>query len=320
MNQPPDDFALSLACRKDQPCVILPPAFGKNAMANERILDEALSCGMISRNKKHSDFDRYYLRTLPVLLTERAVSLAFSFGIPIVAASDNFDAERCAASAENVCLSDYWSGFLSFTHLHMDQLRSLLKQEMTEALAFSSEYQYTAEHAEVLGTMCGVAEFIRLFARELSFSDREILSDSWLDYTIELLEESDAQYAAPEGMADSFLSAVQWAVQQKNFPCYPLGQQMSGLPHGAIYFNDEHICLDRTAFDQICQVAGYHPAAVKRDLLEQGYFTGKAVNRQSYETRISIYCKGTGNKLLCVYKFRRDLFERLGEPSLFQEV
>lgn len=320
MNQPPDDFALSLACRKDQPCVILPPAFGKNAMANERILDEALYCGMISRNKKRSDLARYYLRTLPVLLTERAVSLAFSFGIPIVAASDNFDAVYCAAAAENVCLTDYWSGFLSFTHLHMDQLRSFLKQQMTEALAFSTEYQYTAEHAAVLGAMWGVAEFIRLFARELSFSDHEMLTDSWLDYTIELLEEGDAQCAAPEGMADSFLSAVQRAIQQKSFPCYPLGQQMPSLLRGAIYFNDEYICLDRTAFDRICQVAGYHPAAVKRDLLEQGYFTGKAVNRQSYETRISVYCKGTGSKLICVYKFRRDLFEHLGEPSLFQEV
>lgn len=176
------------------------------------------------------------------------------------------------------------------------------------------------EHAAVLGAMWGVAEFMRLFLRELALDDSEVLDDGWLDDTIALLEESDAQYAAPDGLADSFLDAARKAIRQKGLPCYQIGQMLSAIPRGAAYFNEDLVCLDRVAFEKICQAAGCQSAAVKRELSEYGYFSGKTVNRQAYESRISIFCKQEGSRIIRVYKFRRDLFETLGEPCLFEEV
>lgn len=315
MNRPTGDFAWALASCKDQPCVILPSKFGKNAMDNEHILDEAISSSTITIKKKIT----CPLGTLPILLSN-GEGQAFSYGIPLSARAEAFDLPRCAeVAAESNHPADYWSGFLAYTYQHMDELNDLLKRQMAKALARSADCEYTMEHTEVLGVMWGVAEFLHLFAREISLTS-EILDDDWLDYTVALLEESDAQYAAPDGLADSFLDAARKAIRQKGLPCYRIGQRLSAIPRGAAYFNEDLVCLDRVAFEKICQAAGCQSAAVKRELSECGYFSGKTVNRQAYESRISICCEQGGGRIIRVYKFRRDLFETLGEPFLLREV
>lgn len=316
MNETPDDFAWALASCKDQTCVILPPKFGKNTMDNEGILDEAISSGTIALKKGMT----CPLSTLPILLAN-GEGQVFSYGIPLAAGAEAFDLPRCAeVAAKPACPADYWSSFLAFTHLHMDELNHLLEEQMAQALIRSADCEYTMEHAAVLGAMWGVAEFLQLFARELSLSDYKILDDGWLGYTIALLEESDALYAAPGGLADSFLAAARRAICQRELPRYRIGQQLSAFQSGAVYFNEDFVCLDRAAFERICQAAGCQSGTVKQELAEQGYFTGKTVNGQSYQTRISVSCKDGESRMIRVYKFRRNCFEILGEPSTFQEV
>lgn len=316
MDEIPDDFAWALASCKDQPCVILPAKFGKNAMDNGHILDEALSSGTLVLKKGMT----CPLGTLPILLSDGR-GQTFSYGVPLIARAEVFDLPQCAAAAvETTSSTDYWSSFLAFTHLHMDELNHLLKQQLEKALVRSADCEYTMEHAAVLGAMWGVAEFIRLFARELSLTDNEIFDDGWLDYTIALLEESDALYAAPGGLADSFLAAVRRAISRKGISCYRIGQQLSAFQSGAVYFDEDFVCLDRAAFERICQAAGCQSGAVKEELAEQGYFTGKTVNGQSYQTRISVSCKDGESRMIRVYKFQRNCFEILGEPSMFREV
>lgn len=316
MNRPTGDFAWGLASCKDQPCVILPPKYGKNAMDNEHILDEAMSSGTLTLKKEFT----CPLSTLPILLANGG-GQAFSCGIPLSARAEAFDLPRCAEVAVNPTYpADYWSSFLAFTHLHMDELNHLLKEQMEKALIRSAECEYTMEYAAVLGAMWGVAEFMLLFLRELALDDSEILDDGWLDYVVALLEDSEAQYEAPDGLAEGFLAFARKAIRQKGLPCYRIGQLLSAIPRGAVYFNEDFVCLDRVAFEKICQAAGCQPAAVKRELSEYGYFSGKTVNRQAFETRISICCEQGGSRIIRVYKFRRDLFETLGEPVLFQEV
>lgn len=316
MNSSSDDFLWSLISCKDQPCVILPPKFGKNVMSNEHILDEALSGSTITLKKGVA----CPLGTLPIQLAT-GEGQVFSYGIPLTAGAEVFDLPRCAEIVtEPTRPADYWSGFLAYTYQHMEKLDQLLKEQIMEALVRSKDCEYTTEHAEVLGAMWGVAEFLQLFARELSLSDNKILDDGWLAYTIALLEESDAQYAAPGGLAESFLAVGRRAICQKSFPCYRIGQQLSAIPRGAVFFNEDFVCLDRDVFERICYASGCNSAAVKRELAEQEYFTGKGVNRQSYQTRISLICKDGSGRMVRVYKFRRDAFEVPGEPDLFQEV
>ena len=151
-----------------------------------------------------------------------------SCGIPLSA--------RAEVATKPACPADYWSSFLAFTHLHMDELNHLLKQQMEKALIRSAECEYTMEYAAVLGAMWGVAEFMLLFLRELALDDSEILDDGWLDYVVALLEESEAQCEAPDGLAEGFLEFVRKAIRQKGLPCYRIGQLLSTIPCGAIYF------------------------------------------------------------------------------------
>ena len=316
LNGTTDDFTWSLISCRDQPSVILPPKFGKNAMKNECILDEVVSSGTITLKKGGA----CPLGTLPVLLSNGG-NQALSCGIPIFAGVESFDLPQCAVvAAETDSPVNYWSGFLAFASLHMDELHCLFHKQMAEALVCSAEREYTAEHAAVLGAMWGMAEFVQLFAQELSIPSSKIMDSGWQDYVIGLLEESDAQYAAPDGLADSFLAAARQAIHQKGIPCYRIGQILPTIPHGAVYFNDDAVCFDRIIFEKICQAAGCQSGAVKRELAEQGYFTGKAVNSQSYQTRISLFGGDGNNRMIRVYKLRREILEVLGEPALFPEV
>ena len=65
-------------------------------------------------------------------------------------------------------------------------------------------------------------------------------------------------------------------------------------------------------------MSGCNPVAVKREFSESGYFLGKTINQQSYETRISLRFKDGRRPTARVYKFERAHFEIWGEPALFE--
>lgn len=320
MNVNPENFAQALLSCKDQPSVILPAKFGKNAADNMRTLDQVISSGTVTVKKRTAILGQCSLGTLSVLLSD-SNGMIFSYGIPIAAEARLFDLHQCAVAAVATSTStDYWTAFLAYTHQHLDELNCLLKERMAEALLDSSDREYTVEHARVLGAMWGVAEFMRAFMQELSLDAAEILNNRWLEDTVSWLEEADAQYAAPGGLADAFFATARQTLCQRRFPCYRVGQILPSIPRGAIYFNGDEVCLDKHAMELICETAGLQINAVKRELAQQEYFIGKGVNGQSYQTRISLCCGGGETRLLRVYKFRRDCFEYLGEPLLFQEV
>lgn len=319
-NVSPEEFSRALLSCKDQPSVILPAKFGKNATENMGMLDQVISSGTVILKKRTAILGQCSLGTLPVLLSD-GDGIICTYGIPIAAEARDFDLHSCAAAAvETSSMADYWTAFLAYTHRHLEELNCLLKEWMAEALSDSSDREYTAEHAQVLGAMWGVAEFMRAFIREISLDAAAILDDRWLEDTISWLEEGDAQYTAPGGLADAFFATARQAICQRRFPCYRVGQILPSIPRGAIYLNGEEICLDKYAMEQICETAGLQINAVRRELAQQEYFIGKGVNGQSYQTRISLRCGGGETRLLRVYKFRRDCFEYLGEPLLFQEV
>lgn len=320
MNVNPENFVQALLSCKDQPSVILPAKFGKNTADNMRTLDLVISSGTVTIKKRTAILGQCSLGTLPILLSD-SNGMIFSYGIPIAAEARLFDLRQCAVAAVATSTStDYWTAFLAYTHQHLDELNCLLKERMAEALLDSSDREYTAEHARVLGAMWGVAEFTRAFMQELSLDAAEILDDRWLEDTVSWLEEADAQYAAPGGLADAFFATARQTLCQRRFPCYRVGQILPSIPRGAIYFNGDEVCLDKHAMELICETAGLQINAVKRELAQQEYFIGKGINSQSYQTRISLCCGGGETRLLRVYKFRRDCFEYLGEPLLFQEV
>lgn len=319
-NVSPEEFSRALLSCKDQPSVILPAKFGKNATENMGMLDQVISSGTVILKKRAAILGQCSLGTLPVLLSD-GDGIICSYGIPIAAEARYFDLHSCAAAAvEMSSMADYWTVFLAYTHHHLEELNCSLKERMAEALSASSDREYTAEHAQVLGAMWGVAEFMRAFIREISLDAAAILDDRWLEDTISWLEEGDAQYTAPGGLADAFFATARQAICQRRFPCYRVGQILPSIPRGAIYFNGEEICLDKCAMEQICETASLQINAVKREIAQQEYFIGKGVNGQSYQTRISLCCGGGETRLLRVYKFRRDCFEYFGEPLLFREV
>ena len=316
----PPSFSMALTSCKDQPCVLVSTAHTRNSVNNENTLREALATGKIQVLDRKQKYLPYPLRALPILLSDDVSGLLGSdCGIPINTTVDDFDLSACAKiSADGSSLETYWSAFVAFVAMHLDELSDNLRDHMRLALEESAIHEYTSEHAAVLGVMSWVAQLIRLFYHELSIENDGILDDVWKGFLIDALEEGAAQYAAPYGLADTFIGAARDAIRLKQIPCYRIAQYFETVPRGAVYYDSEHICFDRLAFEQVCQVSGSNSVAVMREFSESGYFLGKAINQQSYETRISLRFKDGRRHTARVYKFERAHFEIWGEPALFE--
>ena len=186
------------------------------------------------------------------------------------------------------------------------------------------EEEIFARQEEAVDVSAPVADILRavkergdaaLLEYEKQFDRVEL---SALEVTPQELEEGAAQYAAPDGLADTFFRTAGDIIRLKRIPCYRTAQCFDETPHGAVYFDDEYICFDRPAFERVCQEAKCSSAAVKRELSEKEYLLGQTVTKQSYETRISLRVNGKGRYTARVYKFERARFEVFGEPALFE--
>ena len=320
MGTEPTSFSRALASRKDQPCVLLPAMYGRNSIINEKTLRETLVTGEIHDPNGKQTRSSYQLGALPVLLSDgTSCPLGSDCGIPIDAAEGDFDLAACAAIAPDVsCQETYWSSFVAFVAMHWDELAERIQDHMRSALEESAARAYMSEDVTVLGAMSWAAELIRRFYHELSIEEDEFLEDVWKGFVIDALEEGDAQCAAPDGLADIFISAARDVIRLKRIPCFRIAQCFDTVPHGAVYFDNEHVCFDRPAFERVCQEVKCSPAAVKRELFEERYLRGKPATKQSYETRILLCLTDQKKQIVRVYKFDRACFEIFGEPALFE--
>ena len=323
MGTEPTSFSRALASCKDQPYVLLPAAYGRNSMTNEKTLREALVTGEINVPSGKQTRSSYRLGALPVLLSDgTSCPLGSDCGIPIDVAEGDFDLAVCARIiADRSCQETYWSAFVAFVAKHWDAFAEGIHQDhMRLALEESAAHAYTSEHVAVLGAMSWAAELIRCFYHELSVEEDVLCDAVWKEFVIDALEEGAAQYAAPDGLTDIFFCVARDLIRLKRIPCYRTAQCFDTVPHGAAYLDDEHICFDKPAFERICQEAKCKPSDVKDKLFGKRYFLGKpaTTSGRSYETRISLRVNGKGRYTARVYKFERARFEVFGEPALFE--
>lgn len=323
MGTEPTSFSRAIASCKDQPYVLLPAAYGRNSMTNEKTLREALVTGEINVPSGKQTRSSYRLGALPVLLSDgTSCPLGSDCGIPIDVAEGDFDLAVCARIiADRSCQETYWSAFVAFVAKHWDAFAEGIHQDhMRLALEESAAHAYTSEHVAVLGAMSWAAELIRCFYHELSVEEDVLCDAVWKEFVIDALEEGAAQYAAPDGLTDIFFCVARDLIRLKRIPCYRTAQCFDTVPHGAAYLDDEHICFDKPAFERICQEAKCKPSDVKDKLFGKRYFLGKpaTTSGRSYETRISLRVNGKGRYTARVYKFERARFEVFGEPALFE--
>ena len=323
MGTEPTSFSRALASCKDQPYVLLPAAYGRNSMTNEKTLREALVTGEINVPSGKQTRSSYRLGALPVLLSDgTSCPLGSDCGIPIDVAEGDFDLAVCARIiADRSCQETYWSAFVAFVAKHWDAFAEGIHQDhMRLALEESAAHAYTSEHVAVLGAMSWAAELIRCFYHELSVEEDVLCDAVWKEFVIDALEEGAAQYAAPDGLTDIFFCVARDLIRLKRIPCYRTAQCFDTVPHGAAYLDDEYVCFDRPAFERICQEAKCKPSDVKDKLFGKRYLLGKpaTTSGRSYETRISLRVNGKGRYTARVYKFERARFEVFGEPALFE--
>lgn len=316
----PDSFIFSLVRSKDQPMVLENTTSCRNSIDNFNILRHALSCGHmnVKRGKQSLTVP---LRTMPIFLsTSGAHLLGTDFTIPIPTSPDDFDFSVCAEiAAGSDDPTTYWSAFATYVSDHLSEFAPRLSRSMQTALTESNQYDFTSDHATVLGVLGCVAEILSEFCGEFSIPPEELIANDWRSYVAAILEESAAEYEAPDGLSDIFLDTARNMISTRRLSSHLIGTCLMNNAAGVVLFDQSRVCLDKAAFQMICDEIGCNPSAVKRELRDKGLLQGKAINANSYETRIQVRNHDGKPRLLRAYQFARNSLETLGEPSLFME-
>ncbi len=319
---PPDEFSLTLASQKDQPLVFTDGSGTRNSIDNCSLLREAMERGEVSVTRGNATI-ACPVRTLPVMISGRGTNLlGVACSIPVEAVPEDFDNEMCteiiAGEADH---TTYWSSFVAYTAKCILELKDCLRNSRVLALQAASELDLPSAAADALAVMECAASFIRRFYEELSLPPdcmREAIDESWRPCFLAALEEGKDEYEAPEGLAEVFISAARTAIRDKRIPAYAIGSHFEQVPRCAVYFSDDSVCFDTKAFQAICHEFHINPSALRPELRDRGFLSGKMVNSRSFQHRISVRLSRSGNETVSVYSIKREHFEVLGEPSVLE--
>ena len=211
---------------------------------------------------------------------------------------------------------EYWAAFADFAMDSTSVLQSLLEESISIAFDIADQYEFSAETAELISILIALHRFIEIFYKRLNCPPLANQSD-WLDGLVEILDINSAQATGEDGLAEIFIEVGRNMLRNKRFSLSPMGQCTTATDsQGTVYFDRNYFAFDKAAFDRICNEAGCPPSATKQKLKEKGILSGKTVNAQSYLTRIACYNAYGRVQSIRVYKFKREVFERLGEPPL----
>lgn len=311
-------FAAELASRKDRPLLIREGCGSGAALKNLKVLRTALQTGRIKSVGKHRERGLVPIHTLMIILgDERSLLSTQPEVLPVQTAHTDFCQKTCLAFLDRGTFRmEYWAAFAAYAAREMQELERLLRKGLRFARVTAGEHDLPAASGKLLGVLLGVKDFYQGFLNSVGCAPLD--EGDWLNEFLRTLEENSDQAETLDGLAEIFIEIGRQMIRDGRLVRCPYGRCGAGEdPQGTVFYGQESIALDRSAFHQICQEARCNPAAVKRDLREKGYLKGKAVNAQSYMPRMLGYNVYGQPQTIRVYQFDRSRFEKLGEPPLF---
>lgn len=307
-------FLREIAFHKDQPLIIYEGTVNGAVIKNSSALCLAIRRGELDLCNKDDIPVSIPLRTAPIILGKEGSYLAWQPEVISLKLENlDFSVKNLGKSSPQM---EYWAAFADFAMDSTSVLQSLLEESISIAFDIADQYEFSAETAELISILIALHRFIEIFYKRLNCPPLANQSD-WLDGLVEILDINSAQATGEDGLAEIFIEVGRNMLRNKRFSLSPMGQCTTATDsQGTVYFDRNYFAFDKAAFDRICNEAGCPPSATKQKLKEKGILSGKTVNAQSYLTRIACYNAYGRVQSIRVYKFKREVFERLGEPPL----
>ena len=307
-------FLREIAFHKDQPLIIYEGTVNGAVLKNSSALCLAIRRGELDLCNKDDSPVSIPLRTAPIILGKEGSYLAWQPEVISLKFENlDFSVKNLGKSSPQM---EYWAAFADFAMDSTSVLQSLLEESISIAFDIADQYEFSAETAELISILIALHRFIEIFYKRLNCPPLANQSD-WLDGLVEILDINSAQATGEDGLAEIFIEVGRNMLRNKRFSLSPMGQCTTATDsQGTVYFDRNYFAFDKAAFDRICNEAGCPPSATKQKLKEKGILSGKTVNAQSYLTRIACYNAYGRVQSIRVYKFKREVFERLGEPPL----
>lgn len=318
LDNAPDLFRRELAERKDQPLLVMDHHSGETAKKNADILLATLETGAVMLKQKRDELIQE-IQALPVILTDALSVVSCSPICLLWPVSDgDVDAEQCSARIAPFN-AEYWTVFARFTEDHLKFLEEDLKDGMDCARLAVGEYELTEAGMKTVGVLMGIKFFMNRFANEVGIDFASLLSKTWDERILRMIEESAMWHTTSAGVADIFIEVAKEMLIKNVFPSFPKGKTaIFSIVGGAIYYDDEYIYMDRSAFDRVCQRCACSRPYVEKALAQAGYLSGKPANHLTYLTRVRNHNAFGIAETAYVFKFKRELFDEFGDQLTFE--
>lgn len=313
---PPKRFINLLVERKDQPLLLIDYIGQKD---NSEFVLNAIQSGEIPLSfEKNSPYPS--LSSLPTLLSDDVTILSASAYFATIEISDE-DFIRCSderLSALNKYITDYLLGFTQFVEDHLDDLQKQLSKGIDDVMNNSSgNYNnLTFEGMTTLGILFGVRKILSAYYQSLAPNDElenrmnKLIYPTNQDTFINALATAAECKINAEDLVSFFLSNLNRMSELGRFDSRSIYDARTQSPctegkAGIVYYDETYISLTRKAFVAVSRACGSSGPALLRELSAANVLMGSQVNKETSQTRITVYDTAGQPKVVYVYKFDR---------------
>ena len=302
--------------RKDQPFLFIDR---DGQQKNSELVLNVIQTGEIpltvEKNSPHPA-----LSSLPTLLSNDVTMLSASSYFATIEVSDD-DLVRCSGerlSGLNAYITDYILGFARFVEDHIDDLQKYLSDGIDDVLDNSSESynNLTPEGATTLGILFGVRKILSAYYRSLAANQEmenrmfNFIYPANQDIFVNALSTAAECSLNAEDLVSFFFSNLNRMIAQGRFDSRSIYDAKTNIPcaegkAGIVYSDESYISLTRRAFVAVCRVCGSSGPALLRELSAADVLIGSRINKETSQTRITVYDTNGQSKIAYVYKFDR---------------
>ena len=312
----PVEFRRGLLYRRDQPLLVVDSRQNAYAPQNSELLERALTSRTVPWGKDSG----LTLKALPVIISPAATSLSCSprtITLDLVPEQLNLSKDT-HFSEWSSAMFQYLNWFIRYTKNTQLHLRKLLKSYVSRA-ENDLESPLDADCARTLGILLALDDHIHHFAVSIGASGEEAEKNGkerWLRW---LLEQTTWKTSDSYGLADRFLSIARSHLSSGFLEACPVEYEKLPSSDAVVFFDKDSLFFTRGAFDQVCGQLDQSQRVILSVLRDTDILCGKPINGTTAMTRIRIYNVYGCSQSVSGYKFRRDVFDRLGDPLILGE-
>ena len=320
LDDPPVFFNWGMLERKDEPLLVFDSRSTANAKVNSMRLEEALHTAQVFWNDRQGG-QFFPLQGLPIILSDAVSSLVCAPQVLLAElCSGDFDVCAWSDSANDVprVVAEHVNNFLRFAQDNVSVLQDLLEAKNREVLC--GRYGLSPRCTQIFGVLLAVdafvGEYLHLFRLRLpaNVCDEEARKR----FLLELLRDADEREDCCTDLVGQFIAIVR--ADFANHKLHARAKESVEPPaDNTVFFDDAFLYFTSGAFCSVCSRLSCSRPTLVHALDSAGFLRGTPTNQSTAKTRIRVPGADGSRRTISVYMFAREIFDRFGDPLMFEE-